>query len=87
MLLKFLCGNLSDVHYALIIDLFMLIEKHQHKHLVAGRKKLVLLMEVAPELGRSKTELPVDLSPVVELAEVELRKGSHRVGDLLWERD
>jgi len=85
VLLEVLNRDLGHLENALVRQCLIAVEEHEQEHLVGGREELVALVEGATEFSRAQAELPVQLSTIVELGEVELCKGSHRICDLLWQ--
>ena len=86
MLLQVLDWNLRNLKHTLVTNLGVLIKQHQQKHLVTRCQELIPLAEVASQLRRPQAKFPVDLSPVIELREVELRERRHCICNLFWQR-
>ena len=87
VLLQVLNWYLSNLKHILVANLSIFIEQHKQEHLVARCQKLIPLIKVASQLSWPQAQLPMNLSSVIELREVELRERRHRICYLFWKRD
>lgn len=85
--LDLLHRELSQRKQFLVCDCFSLVEQSQHNHLIGRAAELIMLttFKSAAQLSWSQIQLPVELSAIVELREIELREACHSAWDFSWQ--